>query len=121
MLKSFPEFIKRSCFVDPVTFCSWEGDVCYNFIYQPCVTGFELLIRYFVGTELGVANLLQRHFDWLSNTLWFEEIPNACDPQRALYVMGGKDSILDSKVRSSITWDYYLLCSRRYVSESSGT
>ncbi len=79
------------------------------------------LIRYFVGTELGVANLLQRHFDWLSNTLWFEEIPNACDPQRALYVMGGKDSILDSKVRSSITWDYYLLCSRRYVSESSGT
>jgi len=97
MLKSFPDSIKRSCFVDPVTFCSWEGDVCYNFVYKPCTTGVELIIRYFVGTELGVANLLQRHFDWLSNALWFEEIPNACDPQCALYVMGGKDSIVDSE------------------------
>jgi len=97
MLKSFPDSIKRSCLMDPVTFCSWEGDVCYNFVYKPCVTGFELIIRYFVGTELGVANLLQRHFDWLNNTLWFEEIPNACDPRRTLYVMGGKDNIVDSE------------------------
>lgn len=25
MLKSYPEMITRSCFIDPVTFCSWEG------------------------------------------------------------------------------------------------
>ena len=92
--------VKRSCFVDPVTFCSWEGDVCYNFVYRPCTTAFELVIRYFVGTELGVANLLQRHFDWLSNTLWFEEIPNARDPSLSLFLLGGKDSILDAEVRS---------------------
>ncbi|EJD01104.1 uncharacterized protein FOMMEDRAFT_125748 [Fomitiporia mediterranea MF3/22] len=97
MLKAFPQIIKRSCFVDPVTFCSWEGDVCYNFVYRPCASGLELIVRYFVGTELGVANLLQRHFDWLSNTLWFEEIPNARDPSRTLFLLGGKDAILDAE------------------------
>ena len=101
MLKSFPKLVSRSCFIDPVAFCSWEGDVCYNFIYQPCATGFEMLIRYFVGSELGVSNLLQRHFDWLSNTLWFEEIPHARDPQRSLFILGGRDAIVDSEVSSS--------------------
>ena len=71
------------------------------------MTGLELVIRYFVGTELGVANLLQRHFDWLSNTLWFEEIPNARDPTRSLFLLGGKDSILDAQVRIVTTIFYY--------------
>ncbi|KAH8113258.1 hypothetical protein DFH11DRAFT_1689439 [Phellopilus nigrolimitatus] len=97
MLKSFPKLVKRSCFVDPVTFCSWEGDVCYNFVYRTCTTGVELVIRYFVGTELGVANLLQRHFDWLSNTLWFGEVDCATDPTRALFLLGGKDCIVDAE------------------------
>ena len=90
--------VTRSCFVDPVTFCLWEGDVCNNFIYKPCMTGTELVLRYFVATELGVSCLLQRHFNWLYNTLWFEEIPNARDSHRSLYLLGGKDSILDSEV-----------------------
>ena len=25
MLKEHPKLVTRSCFVDPVTFCSWEG------------------------------------------------------------------------------------------------
>ena len=51
-----------------------------------------------------MANLLQRHFDCLSNTLWFEEIPNARDPQRSLFFIGGKDSIVDAEVN-------FLFCS----------
>ncbi|KAL0576920.1 hypothetical protein V5O48_005066 [Marasmius crinis-equi] len=97
MLKDYPHMVTRSCFVDPVTFCSWEGDVCYNFIYRSPTTGPELIVRYFVGTELGVANLLQRHFDWSSNSLWFEEIPNARDPSKAFFLLGGKDSILNAE------------------------
>jgi pimeloyl-ACP methyl ester carboxylesterase len=96
MLKDHPTLIRRSCFIDPVTFCSWEGDVCYNFIYRPCRTGMEILMKYFVGAEIGVANLLQRHFDWASNSLFFEEIPNARDPSRTLFVLGGKDAILNA-------------------------
>ncbi|KAK7695883.1 hypothetical protein QCA50_000521 [Cerrena zonata] len=96
MLKAYPEMIKRSCFVDPVTFCSWEGDLCYNFVYRPCATGIELIMKYFVGTELGVANFLQRHFDWSSNCLWYEEIPHAKDPAKARFFLGGKDDIVDA-------------------------
>ena len=100
MLKVHPEAIYKSCFVDPVTFCSWEGDVCYNFIYRKCSNAIELLMSYFVGTELGVANLLQRHFDWSSNALWCEEIPNARDPERTLFLVGGKDAIVNAEVKT---------------------
>ncbi|KZS98053.1 hypothetical protein SISNIDRAFT_436884 [Sistotremastrum niveocremeum HHB9708] len=97
LLKECSHLIKRSCFVDPVTFCSWEGDVCYNFVYKPCYSGFNLLMRYFVGTEIGVANLIQRHFDWSSNSLFFEEIPNACDPEKTMYILGGQDAIVNAE------------------------
>lgn len=61
----------------------------------------ELLMRYFVGTEIGVVNLLQRHFCWTSNSLWFEEIPSARDPHRTKFLLGGKDDIIHSEVRLS--------------------
>jgi hypothetical protein len=57
-------------------------------------------MRYFVGTELGVVNLIQRHFDWSANALWFEEIPNARDPDKTLFMLGGKDEIVYSEVSS---------------------
>ncbi|KAI4525653.1 hypothetical protein K525DRAFT_234222 [Schizophyllum commune Loenen D] len=104
MLKDYPNIVTRSCFVDPVTFCSWEGDVCYNFLYRQPKNGIELLMYYFVGSELGVANLLQRHFDWSSNSLFYEEIPNARDPHRSMFVVGGRDSILNAaRVKKYLT------------------
>lgn len=60
--------------------------------------GLELIMRYFVSAELGVANFLQRHFDWAANALWYEEIPNARDPTKALFILGGKDAILRADV-----------------------
>ncbi|KAI0774240.1 hypothetical protein C8Q74DRAFT_1200407 [Fomes fomentarius] len=96
MLKGHPKMITRSCFVDPVVFCSWEGDLCYNFVYRPCANGLDLIIKYFVGTELGVANFLQRHFDWSENCLWYEQIPKARDPKRTMFFLGGKDCIIDA-------------------------
>lgn len=59
-------------------------------------------MRYFVGTELGVANLLQRHFDWSSNSLFFEEIPHARDISKTLFILGGKDDIVNAEVRISL-------------------
>jgi hypothetical protein len=67
-------------------------------VHQSMLQGTELLMQYFVSTELGVANLLQRHFDWSSNSLWFEEIPNARDPAKAIFMLGGKDAIVNSEV-----------------------
>jgi hypothetical protein len=60
--------------------------------------GIQLLMRYFVGQELGVANLLTRHFDWSANSLWAQEIPNVRDPSRTLFLLGGKDDILKAEV-----------------------
>ncbi|KAJ7094688.1 hypothetical protein B0H15DRAFT_830514 [Mycena belliarum] len=96
-LKRSPELVSRSCFVDPVTFCSWEGDSCYNFLYRRPSSGMDLLIRYFVGTELGVANMMRRNFDWSSNSLWYEEIPNARNPSKTLFLFGGSDDIIDGE------------------------
>ncbi|CAE6365280.1 unnamed protein product [Rhizoctonia solani] len=97
MLKAYPELLQRNCFVDPVTFCLWEGDVCYNFVYKRPVNGLDILMRYFVGTELGIANHIQRQFDWSANSLWFEEIPSARDSKRSMFFIGGKDSIIDGE------------------------
>ena len=58
-----------------------------------------MIIKFFVGTELGVANFLQRHFDWYANSLWYEEIPNARDPSKTRFFLGGKDAIVNAHVR----------------------
>lgn len=55
-------------------------------------------MKYFVGMELGVANFLQRHFDWSANALWYEQIPNARDPSKAMFFLGGRDAIVDASV-----------------------
>ena len=61
-------------------------------------------MKYFVGTELGVVNFLNRHFDWIANALWFEEIPNARDPTKTMFFLGGKDAIIDaSRVKKYLT------------------
>jgi len=58
-----------------------------------------MLMYYFISSEVGVANVLQRHFDWSTNSLWCEEIPHAKDPSKSMFVLGGKDSIVNSDVR----------------------
>jgi hypothetical protein len=55
-------------------------------------------MKFFVGTELGVANFLQRHFDWNANALWYEQIPNARDPYKTRFFLGGQDAIVDASV-----------------------
>ena len=32
LLKAHPRLITRSCFVDPVTFCSWEGGMSLHHV-----------------------------------------------------------------------------------------
>ncbi|KAH9458302.1 hypothetical protein Pst134EB_010605 [Puccinia striiformis f. sp. tritici] len=88
--------IKRICLIDPVCFCLWEPHVCYNFLYSKPQTGIERMIRYFVGTELGVAHHLHRYFEWRSNILWPFEIPGFIDPQKFQVFLSEKDSILNA-------------------------
>ena len=49
LIKTAPELIRRSLFVDPVCFCLFEPDVPYSFLYRQPRTGIERLMLYFVG------------------------------------------------------------------------
>jgi len=61
-------------------------------------------MRYFVGRELGVANLLQRHFNWSANLLFPEDIPNHTDPYKTAYFLAGRDAILNpGRIRKYLT------------------
>lgn len=120
VLKDFPELTKRNTFVDPVVFSLWEGgelswlpgrrqaltnhrpDVCYNFCYRKPSEALELLLDYFVATEVGIANYIQRHFNWCDNTLFIEEIPNATDPTKTAFFLGGQDIIIDAGVSAVV-------------------
>ncbi|GHJ88728.1 hypothetical protein NliqN6_5130 [Naganishia liquefaciens] len=96
LIKDCPEMILRSALVDPVVFCLWEGDVCYNFCYREPHNTIELLLHWFIASEIGIATSIQRHFDWSANTLFHDEIPHAHDPRRTLVVLGGEDVIIDA-------------------------
>jgi hypothetical protein len=53
-------------------------------------------MNYFASTEIGIANLLQRQFDWAANTLFFEEIPHALDPSRNKFIVANDDVVLSA-------------------------
>ena len=97
-MKANSDLISRSCFVDPVVFCVWDGDICSNFVYKKCTTGTEIIIRYFTGSELGVACLLRRHFNWFDGALWFDEIPHGADTKKTVFSLCGDDTILNVEV-----------------------
>jgi hypothetical protein len=81
LIKDCAEMILRNALVDPVVFCLWEGgeashygnarsatadalpglqDVCYNFCYREPHSAIELLLHWFIASEIGIANSIQR-------------------------------------------------------------
>lgn len=56
------------------------------------------MLNYFTSTEIGIANLLQRQFDWEANTLFIEEIPHALDPLRNKFIVANNDVVLCAQV-----------------------
>ncbi|KAG8947448.1 hypothetical protein FRC04_010769 [Tulasnella sp. 424] len=115
MLKEHPELVKRSCFADPVCFCIWEGDLCWNFIYRAPRTTWQLIIKYFAATEPGISLAVQRHFDWVANALWVEEIPRSTEPYYSSFLLGALDVVINTArvkrylekhgIREGIHWD----------------
>ncbi|EST04692.1 E3 ubiquitin-protein ligase Highwire/Pam/Rpm-1 [Kalmanozyma brasiliensis GHG001] len=97
LIKSLGTAIRRSCFVDPVCFQLWVPFVCSNFVYKRARKPIELLMRYFVARELGVANTLCRYFDWSSNILWPNEIAKLQDGKRTRFYLAEEDAILSAK------------------------
>lgn len=74
----------------------WEPSLPYNFLYAAAKSPMQLLMRYFVARELGVANTLQRNFDWMSSLVTPADIPHAGDPSKASIYFSERDSIVDT-------------------------
>jgi hypothetical protein len=77
----------------------WQltADVCFSFVYRRPRKAIELALYYFVASEVGIANYIQRHFNWCDNTLFVEEIPNAREATRSAFFLGGQDIIVDAE------------------------
>lgn len=71
--------------------------MCFSFCYRKPRKAIELALYYFVASEVGIANYIQRHFNWRDNTLFIEEVPNARDATRTAVFLGGKDVIVDAQ------------------------
>ncbi|PWN41832.1 hypothetical protein IE81DRAFT_291303 [Ceraceosorus guamensis] len=98
LVKSLGALVRRMCIVDPVCFSLWVPVVIGNFLYNKPDTPVRHLMRYFVGTELGTAHALSRHFNWASNILWpREEIQNLLSPHHTRIYLSEQDAILDAK------------------------
>lgn len=85
-------------------------DVCFSFCYRQPRKAIELALYYFVASEVGIANYIQRHFNWCDNTLFVEEIPNAREATKSAFFLGGRDIIVDAErvrrylERSELSW-----------------
>ncbi|KAL8290160.1 hypothetical protein RQP46_003099 [Phenoliferia psychrophenolica] len=74
----------------------WEPALPFNFLYAPVKSPMSHLMRFFVSRELGVANVLSRHFDWISSNLWPSDVADHSDPAKFSVHLSGKDSIVDT-------------------------
>lgn len=75
VVKLRPEYIEKVSLVDPVCFALWEPDLIRNFLYNSNPIGpIHHLAQYFVARDLLVASTLFRHFWWLQNILFPDDL-----------------------------------------------
>lgn len=45
IIKAMGDFVKKTALVDPVCFCLYQPDVCYNFLYAEANSGVDIFLR----------------------------------------------------------------------------
>ncbi|CAI6331698.1 unnamed protein product [Periconia digitata] len=79
--------------VDPVTFLLHLPDVCYNFTARKPRRSNEYQLHYFACTDMMVSHTLARHFFWVQNILWREDLSG----RDVTVSLGGRDLIVDTE------------------------
>lgn len=75
VIKERPKLVNKVSLVDPVCFALWEPDLIRNFLYNANPIGpIHHLAQYFVARDLLVASTLFRHFSWLQNILFPDDL-----------------------------------------------
>lgn len=90
-----PELKSRivgTLFVDPIPFLLHLPSVAFNFLYREPKTANEWQLWYFASRDPDIARTLSRHFFWIENILWREELKD----RQVGVVLSGRDQIVDS-------------------------
>lgn len=80
--------------IDPVTFLLHLPDVAFNFTRRVPRRANEHQLYYFASTDIMVAHTLARHFFWMQNILWKDDISD----RNVTVVLGGKDLIVPTQI-----------------------
>uniref|UniRef100_A0A0G4GTA8 AB hydrolase-1 domain-containing protein n=1 Tax=Chromera velia CCMP2878 TaxID=1169474 RepID=A0A0G4GTA8_9ALVE len=92
--------VASTVLIDPITFLLCEPSVAYNFIHKEPETAVELMMNFFVSSELYTANTLGRNFSWSHAVVFFEDLPKGPEARNAV-VLSSEDSIVPAhKVRA---------------------
>lgn len=84
--------IVGTLFVDPIPFLLHLPAVAFNFLYREPKTANEWQLWYFASRDADIARTLARHFFWIENILWNEELKG----RQVGVVLSGRDQIVDS-------------------------
>jgi pimeloyl-ACP methyl ester carboxylesterase len=79
--------------IDPVTFLLHLPDVAYNFTVRQPKGANEHQLYYFASQDMMVAQTLGRHFFWVHNILWKEDLSG----RDVTVSLGGRDLIIDTE------------------------
>ncbi|KCV68500.1 hypothetical protein H696_04792 [Fonticula alba] len=74
MTRLHPERVAGLMLLDPVCFLLCLSDVAHNFLHRVPVDWQQAIMRYGAARELHIAYSLGRHFDWISSSLWLEDL-----------------------------------------------
>ncbi|SGY79652.1 BQ5605_C008g05187 [Microbotryum silenes-dioicae] len=95
LLRGAKELCRRNVLADAVSFCLWQGDVCYSFLHQPWRETMEVLLGYFVARELGTAHTICRNFIWSDMLLMERDLPRT-DPASLQIILAEHDFLVDA-------------------------
>ena len=93
-----PQIVGSMLLLDPVSVMLQEPDIAHNFLYREPEQGsvVQAFFKYFVATELHIANTLHRHFWWFENVLWLDDLPERLRrPETFKVMLAGGDEIVN--------------------------
>lgn len=74
-------------FIDPICFSLFEPYVVYNFVYRTPHKLGHLWMFYFVCREMGISYVVSRHFWWMHNNLYIEQLHSCSEKKFPIYVL----------------------------------
>lgn len=74
MIKMSPSSLLCTTFMEPAAMLLCKSDHLRNVMEKPCLTCWEIFVRYFVFRELFTVKLLCRCFYWEQTNCWPEEV-----------------------------------------------